>query len=386
MATKRIKWVNRTTPAGDTASILAIVETVVASTATAYLALRFGTLHLTISALIAPFLLLRTPQSTLLGLDIAADLQFNTSFIMDVTEGDRLAHPAITAIRIALYGLILGLIALLSRVVATVSTFCRHPLLSLREIPTNWWRFVAIIDSTTPVEAVPGVRGHLHPLSDLDLFDTTEVYAGFLAKSASIIDAILKVVAFVTYTTLVFIPAFAYRLSLKSTTLVYGPIIYLVQTSLRRDTLDILIDIRDLALSRILRLYATLIILLFIGKVYLYMSWARVATKWDSIPGVEVVDAYVLPTHIAPWHVASVVNAVIAWGLFFLADFALSSEQRRGCLVGNRMAFGNAIAIVLLCRGLLSLYTIACVLYISAALLPEIQWPPLGPKIFPWTD
>lgn len=51
-----------------TVSVLAIVETLAAVAIYAWIAVEFGTLHLTISCCIAPFLLLRTPESTKRGL------------------------------------------------------------------------------------------------------------------------------------------------------------------------------------------------------------------------------------------------------------------------------------------------------------------------------
>ena len=37
-----------------------------------------------------------------------------------------------------------------------------------------------------------------------------------------------------------------------------------------------------------------------------------------------------------------------------------------------------------LIRGVLSIYTILCGLYIAASLVPELGWPPLGGKLSPW--
>ena len=55
-----------TAEAGKT-SVLAIIETLGAMAAYAWIAWEYGTLHLTIAACVAPFLLLRTEESTRLA-------------------------------------------------------------------------------------------------------------------------------------------------------------------------------------------------------------------------------------------------------------------------------------------------------------------------------
>src|SRR5438270_142758 len=52
------------------ASLLAIVETTCAMSVYAWIALKRGTTHLTIAACVAPFLLLRTDDSTKMGLKL----------------------------------------------------------------------------------------------------------------------------------------------------------------------------------------------------------------------------------------------------------------------------------------------------------------------------
>jgi hypothetical protein len=63
-------WTNRS-PSTNAVSVFAVAETLLAVSLYVVIALRFGTLHLTISACIAPFLLLRTDRSTELGIILA---------------------------------------------------------------------------------------------------------------------------------------------------------------------------------------------------------------------------------------------------------------------------------------------------------------------------
>ena len=64
------RWVwfstEETAEAGKT-SVLAVVETLCAMAPYAWIAWEYGTLHLTIAACVAPFLLLRTEESTRLA-------------------------------------------------------------------------------------------------------------------------------------------------------------------------------------------------------------------------------------------------------------------------------------------------------------------------------
>ena len=84
------------------------------------------------------------------------------------------------------------------------------------------------------------------------------------------------------------------------------------------------------------------------------------------------------------WHIASFLNALIAWGLYLFADSLLARHARASESQSVKPWIGTAVSVTLFVRGVLSLYTIACVFYITASLAPNIDWPPLESKLFPW--
>ena len=72
--------------------MLAVSETVVASLVVGLIALRYGTLHLTVSACIAPFLLLRTTKSTEVGLMLAEKFAAIPEALLDSIDTDNISY------------------------------------------------------------------------------------------------------------------------------------------------------------------------------------------------------------------------------------------------------------------------------------------------------
>ena len=369
---------------------MAISETLIAIIVVAYIALHYGTLHLTISASIAPFLLLRTDRSTQLGMSFARKTTGILDNGLDRIERIRNVVPEIKLLR--LVGIVSLLILLVSfiavsavtiRILATGIIVCRHPILSIRSIPDNWWRFVAIIDSTSTIEAIPGVS----ETQDSDVDEVFHPAAALRLITKELYDFEGRLVALVTvplYFVLVFLPAFTYRLAVKGTALIYSPLIYIVHGSLGSPIEQLLRDIRDIAIHRAMRIYAAFVLVVFAAKFYLYVSWNQLAENWNAIPGVDIINAYLLPEEVAPWHIASCSIAALTWATFFYVDFVLSRQSRTSGDSAIPLWSGYAIQLVWMFRGILSLYSICCVMYITVSLLPEVEWPPLGSNLCPW--
>lgn len=183
-------------------SVLAILETIGAMAVYGWIAFRVGTLHLTVAACIAPFLLLRTDRSTALALTwwsaLFRDRQRGTrsykvmsallgagfvapllalGFAMDHPRVDQLvtswpewiqAVVGIGAFVLAFTALpvivILVLPATVIRVASTIAATLRSPVESLRAIPTNWERIALCTDLGVLPEMIPGAQQHLAAL------------------------------------------------------------------------------------------------------------------------------------------------------------------------------------------------------------------------------
>ena len=246
---------------------------------------------------------------------------------------------------------------------------------------------MAIIDTTTPVEAVPGISAAKdRHRTETGFFDPSDAYDNLVdVPRTEFLDWVVLFLAAPLYFAFVFLPAFLYRLSVKATSLIYSPLIYVVHSSYLRDPYEMLRDVHELALHRRMRIYSGFVLLMFASKLYLYVSWYQLSDRWQSIPSIEMINAFVVPDAVAPWHLAAVINALLTWFLFFYADYIVTRHRRSPEKAVDRLWVGNFFGTIWFVRGILSVYTISCVLYISASLLPTVHWPPLGPSLFPWS-
>ena len=113
-------------------SVLAVVETIVASGISFWLAWKQNTLeHIVIASAIAPFLLLRTRLST----------QY-TVWVFEKIE-DRIEWWS---------ALLLPLI----KIVCSAKMFTVHPLDSISSIPGNFVKYVFVVDLFSSPQAIPG--------------------------------------------------------------------------------------------------------------------------------------------------------------------------------------------------------------------------------------
>lgn len=381
-------------------SVLAIVETIAASVVYGWIAWRFGTLHLTISACVAPFLLLRTPRSVSLALSLffraidalnnVPDFMFKPAYYLD----DRISAASSTLITYflssfrSLYIIItlvpmiasIGLIALLVRIIATIATTIRHPLQGISKIPANWWTSSACIDSRQPMEVLPG-GARASPRRDFEWLVPSTALKELVAKTNRS-RFVLYLIAVPTFVVTLLGPALFYRWSLKGAALVYSPLVWIVRSATATPLIEYLQDIHELVQYRLTRWFAALVLLLFIAKVYIYYAWSDLASSWRFIPGHRLLEAIVMPEAFPPWQVASAVNAILAWVLYIAADRFLVRWRR-----GSTVSLG-AIEVMLrwlsLVRGALSIYTIVCGIYLAASLVDRLGLPAMGARILPW--
>ncbi len=202
-------WVWFSTPdsfASSKVSILAIIETILASMIYLLIAFKYGTAHLTIAVLLAPILLLRTDESVkyalehcrsyekavikdtiiptlkkqttyvfglLLGIPFAIILIFvficiigifipNTNISMN-TNHSLTGLPDIGSILLfsSFAGLFIGLHTyskgLIIRAFSTIRFIFINPYKSISSIPKNWWNQIVCLDTMHPPEIIPGI-------------------------------------------------------------------------------------------------------------------------------------------------------------------------------------------------------------------------------------
>ncbi|MCA3168059.1 MAG: hypothetical protein ING22_05830 [Burkholderiales bacterium] len=249
-------------------SVLALFETVAAMALYAYIAFRHGTFHLTVAACIAPFLLLRTDESVRFALhhsksfrdlemprpsNLPRSVQQSVICLALLALSALALTPLFTEIKDQWYigltvGVLLltwftGVLALITlvlppffmRVVATLHGIYICPGCSVANIPSNWWRQVASLDSLHPPEVLPGAilheaeRDRVSELQPFGYFLTSLISAAHLREGVySMVKSVLRVAANVMAYMTAAVPTYLFRLSIKGTSLLLLPLVWLV--------------------------------------------------------------------------------------------------------------------------------------------------------------
>lgn len=328
---------------------------------------------------------------------------------------------------VGLIGVVIGLICMcvgfhikgiLIRIVATVWTLVSNPIKSLSAIPRNWRTSAFKMDILVPVEILPGVRTRMRELardrrgglprqwSELAMYDpygwvfkrshdtrpsaTTVNSEDSDAKYSTEMERYSKITR-VVYPMLAFcfwipfaiamalfygcylIPAALYRYSLKSTAVIYHPLAYLIETSFFTDPRELLENICEVKLSKMQRAIALGTLVAFGAKIVVYSAWRSLPDRWADIPFFDFVNAVIVPDSIPRWQVAGVVNGVLAFVIYFMADKQLRSNPDSA----------TSIRLIQFVRSLLSVYTIVCLVLILIQHRDSIQLPPLGKEWLP---
>ena len=247
-------------------TVLAIVETVIAVTIAIYIASRRNTLmHIAIAASIAPFLLLRTNDAVEMGIKWFGKMDqlretwslenaYN-NFPVNFPQTVWIIHPlAILIFMIISY---IGLVStFMIRIISIIITSTRHPLESFKEIPKNWFRIVVAMDMLYPPEIIAGAE--LSGLSEYDrwkwsrfisdeIADKKAIFRGitisqkfqgykkFLIVLLVVVLAIMFAFSMLVLISIYYIPSLIFRFSLKSTSLIYLPIIWIIRSNTLTD-------------------------------------------------------------------------------------------------------------------------------------------------------
>ena len=363
---------NRESIASGEVSLLAIIETLTAISLSVIIAIELSTLKwIAVSACVAPFLLLRTERSTALGIKVFDRIYDRLDPYAEPTMFVLLVTPAV-------------------RLIAVLVTAIRHPILTISSIPANWYRTAWCLDITHPPEILPGYE----ETGKQDLFKfSIEISYRKSAKAFYGRDdrgkhswafhlARLAVLSLVLVPT--FLPALLYRWSLKATSLIYSSLIWLAYVSTRRmdDLPSMLRRHRKSDITRMTAVYSLIVVAVFTAKVALMMGWTEFAEWWNQSPATRILGIYVSPGEIPIWQLAAFVNALLTIALFLFAGAALLRMGDRDEWPASVVRAVLRVASVF--RSTLTLYTVACSLYITIEAASEWSLPSLGTKLFPW--
>jgi hypothetical protein len=255
---------------------------------------------------------------------------------------------------------------LVIRIFVTAYTFVRDPTATLQAIPKNWARTTLSLDSRFPPELIPD-----HPHATLGA-----VFVGLKQRGGARFVSVLLLP--------LFIPALLYRWSLKATSIIYAPLVFVVHSTFSpgadlRAKLEL---IKRGDLSRIRVFYGVIAIAAFLVKLVLMMNLPGFADWWDGYPVSRFLAIYVAPAEIPKWQLAELANSVLAIGAMLFARHALLRYGLKHpwpeTPVKRLLGFLSGL------RWVLALYTIVCTGYITMRAAQHWHWPALGERWLPW--
>lgn len=373
-------------------TIFALGESLAAIAISLGIAIHFETLaHIAIGACLAPFLLMRSPASIELG----------RRWFTRVA----LKKPGVDDPFRMIWNFLKILVAsVLIKILATI----RHPLKGFRAIPTNWAQVVLCTDINTPVELVPGcgpVRETLRKcayeeeMSNWGLLLFGAIFAGLLVAAmhvwvrhwfSSVIwrGLVWFLEAVFIFSALAFalglgcyLVGYLYRLSLKSTALIWLPLLYVVRTTFD-ETLTLrtrLEEIRESALWKLIRLISWLTLALLTAKIVVLPA---VIDWWNLQRWTQILNVYVMPNQIHTWHIAAGLNSLVALaGYFFFLERA-PRYMLDGAWTERTVALG--LQTFRFVRVVISTYTISVGLYLTFVAARSMKWPSWSGEVVPW--
>jgi len=347
-------------------SILAIIETLLAVILVFYLSAHFNTLSwLAVTMCVSPLLLLRTEKSTRLG------IEWWDLWVEKIVD-PWMNYTGWNIIKSALgvFAWVLG--PPIIRIGATVTAFGTRPGDALKAVSTNWARITLATDSRQPPELIPD-----HQEWNLQWFVrilTYEPNKGPVVWKGFIV--FFSICIF-------FLPALFYRWSLKATSIIYGPLVFVAHSTFSEST-DLRTKLELIKrgdLSRIRVWYGVIAITTFLVKLLLMMNLPSFTDWWNEHPVSSFLALYVAPAEIPKWQLAELANSALAIGATLFARHALLRYDLNHPWpekpVKRLLGFVSGL------RWVLALYAILCTGYITMRAAQHWHWPALGEHWLP---
>ena len=288
-------------------TVLATIETLLAIFFSLVCVKLFDTAaHIVVGALVAPFLFLRTEASTLKAFQMfdlcAQRLMGPVAFVSGLYE--RLPARLRSFIFLfVLLPLFASAVAIM-KFIANVQTLISTPREVLAAIPGNWLRLTLATDYKHPPELLPGIEKGTDVPTSVQCFRYAEVRQKIISSGAdAALSRKLSLLAIYGSTIL-------YRLFIKSTALVYFPLIWIGQVPMTVK------GILSLPLERVRRWYAYALLLITLSPLLIsFHLQDTLATPQD-----RVIYAYVMPVgKIDWWHISRVIAVMVTIALYFYA-------------------------------------------------------------------
>lgn len=388
-------------------SVLAVTETIVVCAFSIWYAITFDQYkYLAVGTILAPFFLLRTPTSTLNGMaicDVALIYASRTFFkpllrlrVTTKNLSNKFFFVVAAALFMIPYFLLVAIVALVSKIIATTFSTILEPTQAIRAIPENWARVCLRTDTLTVPEYVPGVESEL-----VERYAQVKAYrfSDFLrATLGSIllrsrprkiqrnvwnITKYLLVMAlqlllaavFIFGSVAAYLPALIFRFSLKSSCVIYVPLLWLVNItpkSLKAITTNLL----HTELEKLKRLYAWAIILTHLCSLWILFELQYISARYKG----DLLVGYFFPiAEISSWHVTRIFAAAITIVLFLGADYVSKNELNLSAAAAEKLK--TIFCMGMNVRTMFTIWTVSCGVYLVVTAfdwnsIPYIRWVP----------
>lgn len=263
---------------------------------------------------------------------------------------------------------------------ATTLTFFRHPLTSLQAIPKNWYRIVLAMDMRHPPELLPGMESQRYQ-GIKDRFDGL-CFHEYLRKTTNG-DIFSKIFNGIMIPIL-FLPAWLYRWSLKSSALFYLPFLWIIIKTPRnikefKANIDEQIDFLKNSSFAIIRFRIILFLMIFTTllplclRILIYYShilpnnW-HVWIDWIA-PFVGTFET----VQWGAWHVTNfLAQVIIIWMWFYLERLEIQRKHRKE--VGIHDGKAEFVFLLMRCNQVFFAFTMICQVYIMMPYLYNLPW------------
>lgn len=336
------------------------------------------------------FLLARTPMSTELGLKWYDRLERWANTFVDY-RGAPIRIGVREALLVIVCMLGLPLAAVVIRVLTTAWCMCRYPKQSFKQIPNNWVRVTLATDMWTAPEIVPGFedfrRGKQKRFLDARISDFSTMGEKALFPGSQPISPfflfIAKLVVAVPFKFFLYFIIAIYRLSIKSSSVVYLPLIHVAggfdKTS---DLRIVLLKFKESTLEADKRKYSWFVILvLTLLPLALYQERSTLLQWYET----EFSMDYRVPGILIPafeWHLWNITRTLSAFVTIALGYFVAAAYQN--IELGEpwpSTATWSTFNVLKILRLLLSVYTIIS----SVIVLNSVfEWPPVKKEWLPF--
>jgi hypothetical protein len=349
-------------------SALAIFETIAASGISLWLAWKHNSIeHIVIASALAPFLLLRTRLSTWYTIRVYDIMR--RKLIKDTLWNTIFAYYLIPIIK----------------ALCLIKVVLKYPSDTISNIPNNFYKNVFVIDFLTSPQVISGadeIKTSSGWIAELNVYTLSmDLFQEFCAQFKYLGWQYVLTMSWLSLILLAYVPfillAFSYRLAMKSTAFLWLPLLWIIhQSQPGTNVLDRIELSTTQPWAKVVLTYSIIVILGFMLKLELLSAaWKFENLSWLGPLG-GLATQLVAPLELPLWQIASALNGGLAWAYFFQGRRHLLARNKTTEAWPEAWVEREYVAFQAL-RTTLSLYAIACTLYIAALTAWQAEWPPI---------